>query len=211
MAHHGKRGRPPHTDVLTPTEWRVVEAVRHGMTSREIASRRGISVDAVKYHVSNALQKLGLSNRKELRQWNGVARTTALHAKGPHIIEQTTIGAIGQIARRVKDVAAAREWYRDVLGLAHLYSFGDLAFFDCDGVRLLLSKDDKANQIDSIIYFRVKDIRSAHADLTSRGVEFINAPHMIHRHDDGTEEWMAFFKDNEERPLAIMAQVKADS
>jgi len=31
---------------------------------------------------------------------------------------------------------------------------------------------------------------------------------MIHRHDDGTEEWMAFFKDNDGRPLGIMAQVK---
>jgi len=29
---------------------------------------------------------------------------------------------------------------------------------------------------------------------------------MIHRHEDGTEEWMAFFKDNEGRPLAIMSR-----
>jgi hypothetical protein len=32
---------------------------------------------------------------------------------------------------------------------------------------------------------------------------------MIHKHADGTEEWVAFFKDNEDRPLAIMAQVRA--
>jgi len=50
----------------------------------------------------------------------------------------------------------------------------------------------------------VADIRSAHADLSARGVQFVSAPHMIHRHDDGTEEWMAFFEDNECRPLAIM-------
>jgi methylmalonyl-CoA/ethylmalonyl-CoA epimerase len=31
---------------------------------------------------------------------------------------------------------------------------------------------------------------------------------MIHRHDDGTEEWMAFFNDPDGRPLAIMAQAK---
>jgi hypothetical protein len=37
-------------------------------------------------------------------------------------------------------------------------------------------------------------------------VEFINAPHMIHRHEDGTEEWMAFFNDNEGRPLGIMSK-----
>jgi hypothetical protein len=32
---------------------------------------------------------------------------------------------------------------------------------------------------------------------------------MIHRHDDGAEAWMVFFTDNESRPLAIMALVKA--
>jgi len=118
------------------------------------------------------------------------------------------IGSLGQIARRVKDIAAARKWYGEVLGLKHLYSFGDLAFFDCGGTRLFLSQDASAEQPESILYFRVPDIRSAHAALAARGIEFTHVPHMIHRHDDGTEEWMAFFKDNDGRPLAIMAQTK---
>jgi len=209
MASSGKRGRPPHNDVLTPAEWRVVEAVRHGMTSREIATRRRISIDAVKYHVANALQKLGLSNRTELRRWDGVARGSALTSKGTTMDESLAIGPIGQIARHAKDIDAARRWYGEVLGLTHLYSFGDLAFFDCGGTRLLLSAGAEGSQGDSIIYFRVDDIRTAHKVMAARGIEFIGAPHMIHRHEDGTEEWMAFFKDNEERPLAIMAQVKA--
>ena len=96
-----------------------------------------------------------------------------------------------------------------MLGLTHLYSFGDLAFFDCDGTRLFLSQGDGEGQGDSILYFRVGDVRTAHTDLAARGVEFINAPHMIHRHEDGTEEWMAFFKDNDGRPLGIMSQAKA--
>jgi hypothetical protein len=54
----------------------------------------------------------------------------------------------------------------------------------------------------------VVDVRSAHAELTKRGVEFLGAPHMIHRHSDGTEEWMAAFKDTEGRPLAILSQVR---
>ena len=120
-----------------------------------------------------------------------------------------TLGAIGQIARSVKDIEAARRWYGEVLGLTHLYSFGDLAFFDCGGVRLFLSPQKEAAGTDSILYFRVGDIRAAHAALAGRGAEFVNAPHMIHRHDDGTEEWMAFFNDNEGRPLALMAQVKS--
>lgn len=118
------------------------------------------------------------------------------------------LGPIGQIARTVTDIAAARTWYGEVLGLRHLYSFGNLAFYDCGGVRLFLSEGEGVPS-ESILYFRVPDIRAAHAEMTSRGVTFTHAPHMIHRHDDGTEEWMAFLSDNEGRPLAIMAQAKA--
>jgi len=118
------------------------------------------------------------------------------------------LGPLGQVSRTVKDIAAARQWYGEVLRLTHLYSFGDLAFFDCGGTRLFLSQDANAGGNDSILYFRVPDIRAAHTALTARGIEFTRAPHMIHRHDDGTEEWMAFFADNDGRPLAIMSQVK---
>ena len=206
-----KRGRPPHDDQLTPAEWRVVEAVRHGMSNRDIAARRRISPDAVKYHVANALQKLGLKNRAALRRWDGVAKASALYSKEVAMGEGLQMGPVGQIARRVKDIAAARQWYGEVLGLKHLYSFGDLAFFDCGGTRLFLSQDASVEQPESILYFRVPDIRGAQATLSSRGIEFTHAAHMIHRHEDGTEEWMAFFKDNDGRPLGIMSQVAASA
>ena len=122
--------------------------------------------------------------------------------------EMLTMGPLGQIARKVKNIAAARVWYGETLGLRHLYSFGDLAFFDCGGTRLFLSQDGNAQE-ESILYFRVPDIGAASAELAARGIEFIQAPHMIHRHEDGTEEWMAFFKDNDGRPLGIMSQVKS--
>lgn len=205
MTNGRTRGRPPHGDVLTPAEWRVVEAVRHGASNAAIAKSQGVSRDAVKYHVANALQKLGLPSRVALRHWDGVARDSKLHGREIAMGTATKLGAIGQIARGVKDIAASTAWYVDVLGLTHLYSFGTLAFFDCDGVRLFLSEGGEG--AESILYFRVPDIRAAHAALIERGVEFIDAPHMIHRHADGIEEWMAFFKDNEGRSLAIMAQV----
>src|SRR6185437_16844826 len=72
-------GRPPHDDVLTPAEWKVAEQVRHGLTNRRIAERMGVSLDAIKFHVSNALSKLGFSSREQLRRWDGVAKSTALH------------------------------------------------------------------------------------------------------------------------------------
>lgn len=209
MSGSGKRGRPRHDDVLTPAEWRVVEAVRHGMSNAAIAARRGISRDAVKFHIANALSKLGLTRRTELRHWDGIARHAALAARETTMGDTLSLGPLGQIARPVSDIGAARSFFGEVLGLPHLFSFGDLAFYDLDGVRLMLTAGDGADPAAvSILYFRVPDIRAAHAVLTARGVEFVGAPHMIHRHDDGTEEWMAFFHDNEGRPLALMSEAK---
>jgi catechol 2,3-dioxygenase-like lactoylglutathione lyase family enzyme len=119
-----------------------------------------------------------------------------------------SLGPLGQIARHVTDIEAARRWYGEVLGLPHLYSFGNLAFFQCGAVRLFLSQSDGASKPESILYFQVPEINAAHAALAARGVVFVDAPHMIHRHADGTEEWMNFFHDNEGRLLAIMAQTR---
>lgn len=202
------RGRPPYDDVLTPAEWRVVEFVRHGLANRDIAARTGVSSDAVKFHVANALAKLGFDSRAELRAWSGVRRDSNLARQETDMQAEIALGPVGQIARTVKDVVAARRWYGDVLGLQHLYSFGNLAFFDCGGVRLFLSEGEGAPS-ESILYFRVPDILAAHRSLSARGVAFTHAPHMVHRHADGMEEWMAFFADDEDRPLAIMAQVRA--
>jgi DNA-binding CsgD family transcriptional regulator/catechol 2,3-dioxygenase-like lactoylglutathione lyase family enzyme len=205
MAKGSRRGRPPHDDVLTPAEWRTVHAVKHGMTSRQIAERRGISIDGVKYHVANAVAKLGVANRRELRQWHVTPKGSALKEAG--MSTQIKLGPIAQIARSVRDIKQSQDWYGSVLGLPHLYTFGNLAFFDCGGVRLML-EESKGSSAESILYLRVADITAVHEILKARGVEFINAPHMIHRHADGTEEWLAMFKDPEGRPLGIMAQAR---
>lgn len=113
------------------------------------------------------------------------------------------LGELGQISRSVDDLGVAVAWYRDVLGLRPLYLFDTLAFFACGGVRLMLTQDP--NVADSILYFRVADIDAAHADLMARGVRFIRPPHRVHRHEDGSEDWMAFLEDPQGRPLALMA------
>jgi hypothetical protein len=64
---------------------------------------------------------------------------------------------------------------------------------------------------ESTLYLRVADIGAAYNELSERGVEFKGAPHLIHRHADGTEEWMAFFKDPDDRFLALMSQVRPQS
>jgi len=204
----GARGRPRHGDVLTPGEWAVVEFVRHGLTNRAIAERQGVSMDAVKFHVANALAKLGLDSRKQLCQWSGVRVESALKGRGKTMSGEVQLGPLGQVSRVVSDIEAATRWYRDALGLPHLYSFGELAFFDCGGLRLYLQQDEA--KPESVLYFRVADIHAAHEALAAKGVKFLNAPHMIHRHEDGTEEWMAFLEDPDGRPLGLMASAKAD-
>lgn len=118
------------------------------------------------------------------------------------------LGPIGQISRSVKNIAASVEWYQNKLGLKHLYTFGSLSFFDCGGTRLFL--EERAEPLpESVIYLRVPDIRAAYDALQARGVSFSDPPHLIHRHDDGLEEWMAFFADLEGRTLALMSQVRS--
>ena len=121
------------------------------------------------------------------------------------------LGGIGQIARHVSDIGRAVDFYGGALGLPHLYTFGDLAFFDCGGTRLFLSRREDGGVLaeQSIIYFRVPDIHAAHERLAARGVAFEGAPRLIHRHADGAEEWMAFFADPDGGLLAIMAQTPA--
>lgn len=203
-----KRGRPKYDDVLTPAEWRTVHAVRHGMTNREIASKSGTSIDAVKYHVANILAKLRYPGRRALRRWFAVPKGSALDRQEKDVASPVTIGPIGQVSRTASDIGAAVKWYGDVLGLPHLYTFGNLAFFDCGGTRLFLSQEDEPSPTESILYLSVDDIEAAYQQLEARGVEFLQTPHLVHRHDDGTEEWMAFFNDPDGRPLAIMSRVR---
>ena len=120
----------------------------------------------------------------------------------------TELSGIGQISRTVGDTEMSQGWYASVLSLPHLFTFGKLSFFECGGTRLMLTSEHGARPDESILYFRVQDIRATHAELSTKGVEFVGAPHVVHRHGDGTEEWMAFFKDPDARILALMAQVK---
>ena len=202
-------GRPPYPDVLTPAEWQTVEGVRHGLTNKQIASRLGVSADAIKYHVANALNKLGFPSRFELRHWDGIPRSSPLCTRETIVNPNLRLGQIAQVSRVVSDVQAAVAWYRDMLGLELLYTFAEFAFFDCAGMRLYLSQGDASRTQESILYFRVDDIHSAHDTLAARGVQFANAPHLIHRHPDGTEEWLAAFNDPDGRPLQLMSQVKS--
>ena len=119
------------------------------------------------------------------------------------------LGTIGQISMNAKDVDRAIAFYRDTLKLPFLFRFGDLSFFNCDGVRLMVGKAEKPefDHPGSVLYFKVPDIGAAHRELTGRGVAFEGDPHLIARMPDH-ELWMAFFTDSEGNTLALMSEVK---
>jgi len=107
------------------------------------------------------------------------------------------LGPIGQIALTVQDVERAVTFYRDALGLKHLFSAPPgLAFFEAGG-----------STHSSVLYFRVADIHAAAETLAARGVGFEGKPHLIAKLPDH-DLWMAFFRDSEGNLLALMAEMK---
>ncbi|HLX35068.1 MAG TPA: LuxR C-terminal-related transcriptional regulator [Candidatus Limnocylindrales bacterium] len=208
------RGRPPHPDVLTPTEWSVLDMYRHGLTRRTIAAMRGISEYGVRYHLRNIAGKLGVEGTTALRAWPGFPSTSAMASRrGRTMSEPVQLGPLGQVSLYARDAAATEAWYRDVLKLPEVFRFGDLVFFDCGGVRLYIhAVGDEKWRPSSVLYFLVPDIHAAHAELTGRGIDFRQAPHMIFKHDaTGVEEWLAFFDDPDGNMLAITAHVAPEA
>jgi len=123
--------------------------------------------------------------------------------------EPLTLGPLGQVSMYARSAPITEAWYRDVLRLPHIFTFGDLVFFDCGGIRLYIhAVGDEKWRPSSVVYFLVPDIAAAHAELTARGIRFSQAPHMIYKDDEtAVEEWMAFFDDPDGNMLAIMARV----
>jgi methylmalonyl-CoA/ethylmalonyl-CoA epimerase len=116
------------------------------------------------------------------------------------------LSSIGQIAVTVTDADRATAFYRDILGMRFLFQVPNLAFFDCGGVRLMLSGSAKPLQSDGFaIYFKVPEIQRTHQTLVERGVAFEEEPHLIARMADH-DLWMAVFRDPDRNLLAIMAE-----
>ncbi len=122
--------------------------------------------------------------------------------------DSTTLVSIGQVAINAHDVDRATAFYRDVLGLRHLFRAGALSFFDCGGVRLMLDKPEKPefDHPGSIIYFQVGDIQATHRRIKDAGVKFEDEPHVIARMPNH-DLWMTFFRDTEDNLLALMSEV----
>jgi methylmalonyl-CoA/ethylmalonyl-CoA epimerase len=116
---------------------------------------------------------------------------------------------LGQIAIHAKDVERAATFYQDKLGLKLLFKAPPgLAFFECGGVRLMLSGAEKPDfdHPSSVLYFSVPDIQGAYGKLKASGVHCEDEPHMIAKRPT-YDLWMTFFRDSEENLLALMSEV----
>jgi methylmalonyl-CoA/ethylmalonyl-CoA epimerase len=114
---------------------------------------------------------------------------------------------VAQIGFTVKNLAEAKIFYRDVLGLKFLFEAGTMAFFQCGSVRLMIGEAEKPSIADgTIVYFRVANLETTSHLLESRGTSFVQQPHLVARmksHD----LWMAFLKDPAGNTLGLMSEV----
>lgn len=115
---------------------------------------------------------------------------------------------VAQVAITVRDVGEAVAFYRDRVGLRLLFEAPPgLAFFDCGGLRLMLSRPEgEVASASSILYFRVEDIRASHAAMVGRGVVFRDEPHKV-AELGAVDLWMAFFDDGQGNVMALSAEV----
>lgn len=120
-----------------------------------------------------------------------------------------SLSTLGQIALTVTDVGVAEAFYKEKVGLPFLFSAPPkLVFFDLGGVRLMISEPENGEQVsgNSTLYFNVDDIQAEYQALSSRGVSFEDAPHLIAQMG-ATELWMAFFRDPDRNLMGIMSEI----
>jgi predicted enzyme related to lactoylglutathione lyase len=121
------------------------------------------------------------------------------------------LSKIGQICVTAHDLDRGLAFYRDKLGMKHLFTVPKMAFFDCEGIMLMLGipEGPQFDHPSSVIYFDVDDIEGVYSTLTERGVYFEGKPHLIAAMDQ-YDLWMAFFRDSEQNLLALMSRKKKE-
>ena len=117
------------------------------------------------------------------------------------------LDSVGQIAVTVTDLARSKDFYGNVLGMKFLFHAGNMAFYQCSGIRFMIGTSDKpAPRGGTIVYFRVADIHRTHAALEAQGVAFLEKPHLVAKMPDH-DLWMAFLPDPDENTVGLMCEV----
>ena len=115
---------------------------------------------------------------------------------------------IAQVAIVVTDLERAIVFYRDVLGLQFLFQAPPgLAFFNIDGVRIMLSLPEGETG-STVLYYQTADIHAAVAAMKSHGAAFESEPHKVASLGK-VDLWMAFCRDSEGNMLGVYSEVPA--
>lgn len=143
-------------------------------------------------------------NKVEAKTVNGVTERRVMESG----TNQFGLSEIGQIAISVNDLERATAFYRDKLGMKYLFTANGMAFFNSNGIRLMLSRLNKAtsDQVSFVIYFKVRDIQEAYKTLSERGVRFEEQPELAAK-TEKFDLWLACFKDSENNTLCLMSEV----
>ena len=125
--------------------------------------------------------------------------------------QPVSLSRIKQIAIPVKSIEEAKAFYRDTLGLRHLFDAPPaLSFFDCGGVQLMLAgpaaQGKDGDQQHPVLFYDVSDIKNAHAKLESAGAKTLEKPHVIARMK-GWEIWISSVSDGQGNIVSLMSEV----
>ncbi|MEA3062491.1 MAG: hypothetical protein QOJ94_2272 [Sphingomonadales bacterium] len=103
------------------------------------------------------------------------------------------VTGLAQAAITVADLGAAKRFYGETLGLAHLFDAPPaLAFYRCGTTRLMLSA--AGGDDGTILYYAVEDVAAAHAALAAQGIAFPEPPRVVGQ-VEGRDVWLAICRD----------------
>ena len=117
------------------------------------------------------------------------------------------LNQIGQIALAVSNTDVSEAFYGK-LGLRKLYRYGNLCFFDCAGVRLMLSPPEDGAPVQpgqGALYFRVADLALAIRQLEAVGVDMVSGPQLTAPMPDH-DLWIAFCRDPDAHLIGLMME-----
>ena len=118
--------------------------------------------------------------------------------------------SLGQVAITVGDVATAKAFYRDILGLELLFDAGpNLAFLQAGEVRVMLTTPQGHGEAgrNSVLYFRVTDIVATHAAMVANGAVAERPPAPAAPMPDH-DLWIGFLRDPDGNLVGLMEEVR---
>jgi predicted enzyme related to lactoylglutathione lyase len=121
---------------------------------------------------------------------------------------QNYLSDIGQIALTVGDVAKAKKFYGEVLGLRLLFDAGpNLSFYAAGAVRIMLTTPQGSGEVgkNSILYFKTTTIEATYEAVVGRGATTERAPQLTAKLPDH-ELWMAFVRDPDGNIIGLMEE-----